>query len=90
MEPRRRLGLSPFAVMRWTSEGMPAIRRSPYIRWDPDHVARWLAEHSVHPGREYSSRELDCLAEFVIGAVARGEERPEVARDILTSWSGVM
>lgn len=86
----RRLGLSPFDMIRWTREGMPAVRESPYIRWDPQQVACWLADRDQLPQREYSKQELDDLARFVIGAVARGEEPPEDARDVFTSWVGVM
>jgi hypothetical protein len=86
----RRLGLSPFDVIRWTREGMPAARRSPYIRWSPDHVARWMAGRHLLPDREYSAQELDYLEKFVIGAVARGEETPEDAHDVLSSWVGVV
>ncbi|MBI3948011.1 MAG: sigma-70 family RNA polymerase sigma factor [Armatimonadetes bacterium] len=86
----RRLGISPFDVIRWTRDGMPAVRSSPHIRWDPERVAQWLADRGLMPGREYSRQELDVLEAFVIGAVARGEGSPEDARDILTSWRGVM
>ncbi len=86
----RRLGLSPFDVIRWTRDGMPCLRRSPEIRWDMEHVAAWVAERNLLPKREYTAKELDGLAEFVIQAVAAGDEPPEDGRDALACWVGVM
>jgi hypothetical protein len=88
----RRLGLSPFDIIRWTHEGMPAVRKSPFIWWDESHLARWVADTGLMPDREYDDpkRIFDCLDRFVIGCVARGEASPEDARDILTSRHGVM
>jgi hypothetical protein len=86
----RRLGLSPFDVIRWTREGMPCLRWSPYIRWDVEQVAVWLAERNLLPSREYTPNELDRLEDFVMSAVAAGTASPQDGRDIFTCWVGVM
>lgn len=86
----RRLGLSPFDMIKWTNEGMPALRYSPYIRWDVEHVAQWLAERGPLPKREYTIKELDSLEDFVIESVAAGEATPEEGRDVLACWVGTM
>ena len=86
----RRLGLSPFDMIKWTKEGMPAVRCSPYIRWDVEHVAQWLAERGPLPKREYTIKELDSLEDFVMESVAAGEATPEEGRDVLACWMGTM
>ena len=86
----RRLGLSPFDMVKWTNQGMPALRCSPYIRWDVEHVAQWLAERGPLPSREYTIKELDSLADFVVESVAAGEATPEEGRDVLACWMGTM
>ena len=86
----RRLGLSPFDMVKWTKEGMPALRCSPHIRWDVKHVAQWLAERGPLPKREYTIKELDSLEHFVIESVAAGEATPEEGRDVLACWVGTM
>jgi len=85
-----RLRLSPFDVIQWTKEGMPAVRRSPDVRWDVEHVAQWLAERGPLPEREYTGKELDSMRDFVVESVAAGAATPEVGRDVLVCWLGTI
>ena len=86
----RRLCVSPFDVIRWTGEGMPALRHSPWVRWDVEHVAAWIAEHHCLPTDKHTPRELDVLEDFVLPAIADGHETPEDGREIFTCWMALM
>ncbi len=86
----RRLGLSPFDIVRWTREGMPSLHYSPFVRWDAEHVTAWLGEHCELSSRRHTVKELDDLNTFVLQAVAGGSEPVEDARDIFTGWAGLM
>ena len=86
----RRLELSPFDVVRRTRQGMPCLRCSPWVRWDVQRVAEWIAENGCMPMEKHSPEELDDLKAFILPAVASGREPPEDAREIFTGWLGSM
>ena len=86
----RRLEVCPFDIIRWTREGMPCLRCSPWVRWDVEHVAEWIAERGSLPAGRHTAKELDSLDEFLLAGVANGDGSPEDARDIFTGWMGMM
>ena len=86
----RRLEISPFEIIRWTRQGMPCVWHSPWMRWDVEHAAEWIAEHDKLPAAKHTADELDVLEDFVLEAVADGTGTPEEARDIFLGWSGLM
>jgi len=86
----RRLGLSPFDIVRWTGRGMPCLKRSPWVRWDLQRVVEWIAQAACMPSQKHSPRELDDLPAFILPAVAAGNQPPEDAREIFTGWLGLM
>jgi len=86
----RRLEVSPFDVVRWTREGMPCLRCSPWVRWDVEHVAEWVAQRGSLPGDRHTAKELDSLDEFLLAAVANGDGSPDDAREILSGWLAMM
>ncbi|MHC4716683.1 MAG: RNA polymerase sigma factor [Planctomycetota bacterium] len=85
----RRLQISPFDIMRWTNDGMPALRYSPWMRWDLELTAAWVADTAALPDDRYTPKQLDSLDEFVLTAVATGRQPPDLAHQILQGWSGL-
>jgi hypothetical protein len=85
----RPLGLSPIDVIRWTRQGMPCLRLSPYVRWDAQRVSDWLAERGIVPTR-HPILDLDATERFVCRAVASGEATPDEAHEVLSGWYGIM
>jgi hypothetical protein len=69
---------------------MPCLRRSPYVRWDIERVAEWLAEREQLPAEQYAPEQLADLETFVLEAVSSGAERPDDGRDVFTVWLGLM
>jgi len=85
----RRLGVSPIDVVRWTRDGMPCLRHSPYRRWDADRVTEWLAAQRIPP-THFTIQELENTALFICRAVASGQATPDEAHEALAGWGGVM
>ena len=86
----RRLELSPFDIVRWTRQGMPCLKCSPWVRWDLERVAEWIAQAGCMPAEKHLPKELDDLPAFILPAVAGGNELPEDAREIFTGWLALM
>jgi hypothetical protein len=84
----RRLSVSPIDIVRWTHQGMPSLRWSPYVRWDVRHVTQWLTEQAILP-TQYAMHELDLTALFVCRAVAVGDATADEGHEALSGWYGV-
>ncbi|HJN16631.1 MAG TPA: sigma-70 family RNA polymerase sigma factor, partial [Armatimonadota bacterium] len=84
-----RLSLSPIDVIRWTRNGMPCLRTSPYVRWDVDHVRDWLAEKGIMP-TEAGDQDTDQTELYLCRLVADGKATPEEAHEGLSGRYGVV
>jgi RNA polymerase sigma factor (sigma-70 family) len=84
----RRLGISPIDLVRYTRQGMPCLRGSPWVYWDIDRVTAWLAEHGVLPA-VHTIQALDDTALFVCRAAVTGEAEPDEAYEALLGWYGI-
>ena len=86
----RRLQVSPFDIVRWTNDGMPCLRHSPWVRWDVELTAAWVADTAAIPDDRYTPKQLDDLEDFVLNAVATGRQGPDLACQILQGWAGLV
>jgi len=86
----RRLQISPFDIVRWTNDGMPSLRHSPWVRWDVELTAAWVADTAALPADRYSPKQLDDLEPFILDAVATGRHSPDLACQILQGWAGLV
>ena len=86
----RRLQVSPFDIMRWTNDGMPCLRHSPWVRWDLELTSAWVAQTAALPDDRYTPAQLDHLEDFLLAAVATGRQPARLACQILEGWSGLV
>jgi len=86
----RRLQISPFDIARWTNDGMPSLRHSPWVRWDVELTTAWIADTNALPADRYTPQQLDHLENFLLAAVATGRQGPDLACQILQGWAGLV
>ena len=85
----RRLGISPIDAVRWTREGMPCLRYSPWVRWDIRRVREWIAQQGIMP-TGFTPEDLDDIELFVCRAVSNGGATPEEGHEVLSGWVGIL
>ena len=85
----RRLGVSPIDVVRWTRQGMPYLRHSPFVRWDIRRAGEWIAEQGLLPA-SFTPQDLDDIQLFVCRSVADGEATPDAGHGALSGFLGIM
>lgn len=81
----RRLFVSPFTILKWIRAGMPALRYFPWIRFDWQLVAKWLAENHVEFEREVTIKEVDNITRYILQAIKDGYGTIEDGMEILDS-----